>query len=160
MTALGRGHHFKTLICRKIISGNIVARVIKRYKKFHRTMIKRIHVLEDDEDIRYIIEFLLKDEGYELQLSSSFSELKSKLKDSVPDLFILDVMLPDGDGADICSDLKGDLFTRHIPIIVMSANDQNKQKSLDAGADDYISKPFDIDYIVKRIDRLIGKAVS
>jgi two-component system phosphate regulon response regulator PhoB len=123
-------------------------------------MIKRIHVLEDDEDIRYIIEFLLKDEGYELQLSSSFGELKTKLKDSVPDLFILDVMLPDGDGADICSDLKSDLFTKHIPIIVMSANDQNKQKSLDAGADDYISKPFDIDYIVKRIDKLIGKAVS
>jgi two-component system phosphate regulon response regulator PhoB len=123
-------------------------------------MIKRIHVLEDDEDIRYIIEFLLKDEGYELQLSSSFTELKSKLKDSVPDLFILDVMLPDGDGSEICSDLKGDIFTKHIPIIVMSANDQNKQKSLDAGADDYISKPFDIDYIVKRIDKLIGKAVS
>jgi len=123
-------------------------------------MIKRIHVLEDDEDIRYIIEFLLKDEGYELQLSSSFTELKSKLKDSVPDLFILDVMLPDGDGSEICSDLKGDIFTKHIPIIVMSANDQNKQKSLDAGADDYISKPFDIDYIVRRIDKLIGKAVS
>ncbi len=123
-------------------------------------MIKRIHVLEDDEDIRYIIEFLLKDEGYELQLSSTFSELKSKLKDSVPDLFILDVMLPDGDGADICLDLKSDLFTKHIPIIVMSANDQNRQKSLDAGADDYVSKPFDIDYIVKRIDNLIGKAMS
>lgn len=120
-------------------------------------MIKRIHVLEDDEDIRYIIEYLLKDEGYELQLSSSFSELKSKLKDSVPDLFILDVMLPDGDGADICKDLKSDLFTKHIPIIVMSANDQNKVKSLEAGANDYISKPFDIDYIVKRINKLLVK---
>lgn len=123
-------------------------------------MVKRIHVLEDDTDIRYIIEFLLKDEGYELQLSSSFSELKSKLKDSVPDLFILDVMLPDGDGADICSDLKSDLFTKHIPVIVMSANDQNKEKSITAGADDYIKKPFDIDYIVSRIDKLIGKAVK
>ncbi|PTT04165.1 response regulator [Pedobacter sp. HMWF019] len=123
-------------------------------------MVKRIHVLEDDTDIRYIIEFLLKDEGYELQLSSSFSELKSKLKDSVPDLFILDVMLPDGDGADICSDLKSDLFTKHIPVIVMSANDQNKEKSIAAGADDYIKKPFDIDYIVSRIDKLIGKAVK
>lgn len=120
-------------------------------------MIKRIHVLEDDEDIRYIIEYLLKDEGYELQLSSNFSELKSKLKDSLPDLFILDVMLPDGDGADICKDLKGDLFTKHIPIIVMSANDQNKAKSLEAGANDYISKPFDIDYIVKRINNLLVK---
>jgi len=119
-------------------------------------MIKRIHVLEDDEDIRYIIGVLLKDEGYELQLSSTFAELKSKLKDSVPDLFILDVMLPDGDGASICKDLKGDVFTRHIPIIVMSANDQNKQISLDAGANDYISKPFDIDYIVKRINTQLG----
>jgi Response regulators consisting of a CheY-like receiver domain and a winged-helix DNA-binding domain len=115
-------------------------------------MIKRIHILEDDEDIRYIIGVLLKDEGYELQLSSTFTELKSKLKDSVPDLFILDVMIPDGDGTDICGDLKSDPFTKHIPIIVMSANDQNKQKSLDAGANDYISKPFDIDYIVKRIN--------
>lgn len=120
-------------------------------------MIKRIHVLEDDEDIRYIIEYLLKDEGYELQLSSNFSDLKSKLKDSVPDLFILDVMLPDGDGAEICADLKNDIFTKHIPIIVMSANDQNKAKSLEAGANDYISKPFDIDYIVKRINKLLTK---
>jgi len=120
-------------------------------------MIKRVHILEDDEDIRYIIGVLLKDEGYELQLSSSFTELKSKLKDSLPDLFILDVMIPDGDGTDICSDLKGDPFTKHIPIIVMSANDQNKQKSLDAGANDYISKPFDIDYIVKRINSQLTK---
>jgi two-component system phosphate regulon response regulator PhoB len=118
-------------------------------------MIKRIHVLEDDEDIRYIIGVLLKDEGYELQLSSTFAELKAKLKDSVPDLFILDVMLPDGDS--ICKDLKSDLFTKHIPIIVMSANDQNKQISLDAGANDYISKPFDIDYIVRRINAQLAK---
>ncbi|HKG06848.1 MAG TPA: response regulator [Pedobacter sp.] len=121
-------------------------------------MVKRIHVLEDDEDIRYIIGVLLKDEGYELQLSSSFAELKSKLKDSVPDLFILDVMIPDGDGTDICTDLKGDPFTKHIPIIVMSANDQNKQKSIDAGANDYISKPFDIDYIVKRINAQLNRS--
>ncbi len=120
-------------------------------------MVKRIHVLEDDEDIRYIIGVLLKDEGYELQLSSSFAELKSKLRDSVPDLFILDVMIPDGDGADICTDLKSDPFTKHIPIIVMSANDQNKKKSLEAGANDYISKPFDIDYIVRRINTQLNR---
>ena len=145
-----------------LTNGNIVDSRRRKTKtnNLNNCMIKRIHVLEDDEDIRYIIEFLLKDEGYELQLSSTFDELKSKLKDSVPDLFILDVMLPDGDGAEICSDLKGDLFTKHIPIIVMSANDQNKQKSIDAGADAYISKPFDIDYIISRIDKLIGKAVK
>ncbi|MNY61017.1 Phosphate regulon transcriptional regulatory protein PhoB [compost metagenome] len=65
-------------------------------------------------------------------------------------------MLPDGDGTDICTDLKTDHFTKHIPIIVMSANDKNKEKSIAAGANDYISKPFDIDYIVKRIKNLLN----
>ncbi len=136
----------------KLLQGNA-----KTHINIRSVMTKRIHVLEDDEDIRYIIEVLLKDEGYELQLSSTFKELKSKLNDSVPDLFILDVMIPDGNGTDICDDLKNDPFTKHIPIIVMSADDQNKQKSLDAGANDYISKPFDIDYIVKRINLQLTK---
>lgn len=120
-------------------------------------MTKRIHVLEDDGDIRYIIEYLLKDEGYELQLSCSLSELKSKLRDSVPDLFIIDVMLPDGNGIEICDDLKNDIFTRHIPVIVMSANPRSKQMSSQACADDYISKPFDLDDVVRRINNLLGE---
>ncbi|RWU05597.1 response regulator transcription factor [Pedobacter chitinilyticus] len=120
-------------------------------------MKKRIHVLEDDKDIAFIIEFLLKDEGYEIQVSSTFSELKTKLKDSIPDLFILDVMLPDGNGIDICRDLKTDVFTKHIPVIVMSANVQSKELSAAVSPDDYISKPFDLDYIENRIKRLIGE---
>ncbi|MBB5634913.1 DNA-binding response OmpR family regulator [Pedobacter cryoconitis] len=123
-------------------------------------MKKRIHVLEDDQDIRYIIEFLLKDEGYELQLSSSFAELKSKLNDALPDLFIIDVMLPDGNGIEICDDLKTDIFTKHIPVIVMSANPESKEKSVAASADAYISKPFDLDYVVKRIETLLAKTAK
>jgi len=120
-------------------------------------MKKRIHVLEDDKDIAFIIEFLLKDEGYEIQLSSTFKELKEKLNDSIPDLFILDVMLPDGNGLDICKDLKNDPFTKHIPVIVMSANVRNAELSEASSPDDYISKPFDLDYIESRIKRLIGE---
>jgi len=120
-------------------------------------MKKRIHVLEDDKDIAFIIEFLLKDEGYEIQVSSTFKELKEKLKDSIPDLFILDVMLPDGNGIDICRDLKTDVFTKHIPVIVMSANVRSKELSESVSPDDYISKPFDLDYIENRIKRLIGE---
>lgn len=118
-------------------------------------MVKRIHVLEDDGDIRYIIEYLLKDEGYELQLSSSLSELKTKIRDGLPDLFIIDVMLPDGNGIEICDDLKNDIFTRHIPVIVMSANPRSKQMSTQACADDYISKPFELDDVVGRINKLL-----
>jgi len=123
-------------------------------------MTKRIHILEDDSDIRYIIEYLLKDEGYELQLSSSVSELKNKLRDALPDLFIIDVMLPDGNGIEICDDLKNDMFTKHIPVIVMSANPRSKQMSARACADDYISKPFDVDDVVTRINNLLVKKTA
>lgn len=120
-------------------------------------MKKRIHVLEDDKDIAFIIEFLLKDEGYEIQVSSTFKELKEKLIDSIPDLFILDVMLPDGNGLEICRDLKDDPFTKHIPVILMSANVNNEKLSAASSPDDYISKPFDLDYIESRIKKLIGE---
>lgn len=123
-------------------------------------MTKRIHVLEDDNDISYIIEYLLKDEGFEIQVSSTFAELKQKLKDGLPDLFILDVMLPDGNGAEICADLKNDMFTKHIPVIVMSASAANQKMSEQALADDYISKPFDIDFVLGRINRILNRQSS
>ena len=119
---------------------------------------KRIHILEDDQEIRNVIEILLKDEGFELQLSSSFSELKKNIQDAMPDLFLLDVMLPDGNGAEICEDLKTDIFTKHIPIIVMSAQNNSEQKAIDAFADDYISKPFDIYDVLDRIKAQIKKS--
>lgn len=119
---------------------------------------KRIHILEDDQEIRNVIEILLKDEGFELQLSSSFSELKKNIQDAMPDLFLLDVMLPDGNGAEICEDLKTDIFTKHIPIIVMSAQNNSEQKAIDAFADDYISKPFDIYDVLERINIQIKKS--
>ncbi|KIA95952.1 transcriptional regulator [Pedobacter kyungheensis] len=121
---------------------------------------KRIHILEDDQEIRNVIEILLSDEGFELQLSSSFAELKKNIQDAMPDLFLLDVMLPDGNGAEICEDLKTDIFTKHIPIIVMSAQNNSEQKAIDAFADDYISKPFDIDDVLKRINAQLQKSAS
>ena len=119
---------------------------------------KRIHILEDDQEIRNVIEILLKEEGFEFQLSSTFSELKKNIQDAMPDLFLLDVMLPDGNGAEICEDLKTDIFTKHIPIIVMSAQNNSEQKAIDAFADAYISKPFDIYEVLKTINTLIDKS--
>ncbi len=120
-------------------------------------MQKRIHILEDDNDISYIIGYLLKDEGFELQVSSTFAELKEKLQDGLPDLFILDVMLPDGNGAQICEDLNTDIFTKHIPVIVMSASSMNKELSEKVFADDYIAKPFDVDFVLSRINKILNK---
>lgn len=115
----------------------------------------RIHVLEDDDDIRNVIELLLKEVGFEVQLSSSFAELRANIQEAMPDLFLLDVMLPDGNGADICKDLKTDLFTKHIPVIIMSAQNSTNLNYNDVQADDYISKPFDIFDVLERIKTCI-----
>ncbi len=120
-------------------------------------MKKRIYILEDDVDIAYIIEFLLKDEAFAIKTFPTLKQMKQALRESIPDLFILDVMLPDGNGIEICKDLKEDPFTGHIPVIVMSANVRSKQLSEIAGPDDYISKPFDLDDIEKRIYKALEK---
>lgn len=118
----------------------------------------RIHVLEDDQEIRNVIEILLKEEGFDVQLSSSFAQLKENIQDAMPDLFLLDVMLPDGNGADICKDLKTDIFTKHIPVVIMSAQSNNLLNDSHILADDYISKPFDIFVVVEKIKKNIEKS--
>jgi two-component system phosphate regulon response regulator PhoB len=117
----------------------------------------RIHVLEDDQEIRNVIEILLKEEGFDVQLSSSFSQLKENIQDAMPDLFLLDVMLPDGNGADICRDLKTDVFTKHIPVVIMSAQNNTELNDTSVLADDYISKPFDIFGLITKLKKLIEK---
>ncbi|PTS91660.1 response regulator [Pedobacter sp. HMWF019] len=119
-------------------------------------MTKTIFVLEDDHDISAVFDILLKNEGYTIESSSSFSELRTLLKRQVPDLFILDVMLPDANGIDICKDLKQKEITKDIPVIMMSANARSKQMSIQAGADDYIAKPFDIKEVVEKISRILA----
>jgi DNA-binding response OmpR family regulator len=119
-------------------------------------MTKTIFVLEDDHDISAVFDILLKNEGYIIESSSSFSELKGLLKRQLPDLFILDVMLPDANGIDICKDLKQKEITKDIPVIMMSANARSKQMSIQAGADDYIAKPFDIKEVAEKIGQVLA----
>lgn len=119
-------------------------------------MTKTIFVLEDDHDISAVFDILLKNEGYTIESSSSFGELKGLLKRQVPDLFILDVMLPDANGIDICKDFKQKEITKDIPVIMMSANARSKQMSIQAGADDYIAKPFDIKEVAEKISRILA----
>lgn len=120
-------------------------------------MAKRIFVLEDDEDISNIFELLLKEENYDLEFPSTFSELKQLMKAGLPDLFMIDVMLPDANGIDICRDLKTSAVTKDIPVIVMSANARSKQMSVQANADDYLAKPFDIEQVISKIKYQLEK---
>lgn len=118
-------------------------------------MAKTIHVVEDDEDIRFIIEYILKDSGFEVELSENAAQFTSSLQSSRPDLIILDVMLPDGNGVDLCIGLKQDDRLKNIPVIVMSAHAGSLAVLEEACADDFISKPFDLDNFLFHVKRLL-----
>jgi len=116
-------------------------------------MKKKIIVLEDDLYIRELLELLLQEEQFEVR---SFSRATDFLRD-VPsievDLFLLDVMLPDGNGIDICKQLKRSHRSAGIPVILMSANYNGLNP---CPAEDFIRKPFDIDDLSRRVRKQLG----
>jgi two-component system phosphate regulon response regulator PhoB len=117
---------------------------------------RRVCVLEDNDDIREIIEFLLESEHYEV---FSYATVKAFLKDALlnkPDIFVLDVMLPDGNGIEVCKKLKSDLNSSAIPVIMMSANYSESDVRGSLSANDFIKKPFDIGDFVDRIGIQLG----
>ncbi|QPH40607.1 response regulator transcription factor [Pedobacter endophyticus] len=105
---------------------------------------KLIYILEDNDDIREILELLLTADHYEVVGFPDVSSFRKGLLNQVPNTFILDVMLPDGNGIDVCCELKADKSTSDIPVIMMSANYTSEQMSGLCSAEDFISKPFDI----------------
>lgn len=117
---------------------------------------KLIYILEDNDDIREILELLLTADNYEVVGFPDVSSFHKGLLIQVPDTFILDVMLPDGNGIDVCCLLKSDERTRDIPVIMMSANYTSEQMSSLCRAEDFISKPFDISDFSRRIASQIG----
>lgn len=116
---------------------------------------KVVYVLEDDPDISEMIAYILSDAGYEVEECGTVSRFNEKLKDRVPDIFILDILLPDGNGMDICRQLRHQEPTALRPILVMSAH-QSKEEVAAAGcANDFIAKPFDIDHFRQQVDQLV-----
>jgi DNA-binding response OmpR family regulator len=120
-------------------------------------MDKLIHVVEDDDDIRFIVEYILTESGYKVESSSNASAFYKSLEHTTPDLILLDVMLPDGNGIDICRDLKEKESTRDIKIIVMSAHAAEKAVLEEACSDDFISKPFDLDDLLRHVKRFVPR---
>ena len=113
-------------------------------------MTLRVLVVEDDREIRALMQSSLSVEGFEVQTAASLSEASAMLRHHPPDVIVLDLGLPDGDGVDLVREVR-----RHkaIPIIIVSARHQEAQKImlLDAGADDYLTKPFSVGELLARI---------
>lgn len=109
---------------------------------------KEIFIVEDDDGIRELIEFLLVSQHYSVKTFPNARAFHRTVPDEIPDLFLLDIMLPDGNGLDLCKELKKNKDTREIPVVLMSAH---ADITITEGADDFIAKPFDVDELLLRI---------
>ena len=116
---------------------------------------KKILVVDDDPDIVEFLQELLELEGYSVA-SSYKSEYIEKLHASdLPDLILLDVLLSGKDGREIVKQLKRREETRHIPVIMFSAHPTAEKTAREAGADDFIAKPFELDELVEIVARWV-----
>lgn len=109
---------------------------------------KEIYIVEDNDHIRELLEFILTDQDYAVQSFPNARSFQNQITTKHPDLILMDVMLPDGNGLDMCNSLGINKETRAIPVILMSAH-ANINK--DNCAVDFIPKPFDVDDLIGRI---------
>lgn len=118
-----------------------------------------IYIVEDDENIREIQRYALKNSGFDVREFSCGKELRRALEETLPSLILLDIMLPEEDGLDILLKLRKNNATSRIPIIMVTAksSELDKVKGLDLGADDYMTKPFGIMELISRVKALLRR---
>ncbi|MCU0499307.1 MAG: response regulator [Anaerolineae bacterium] len=120
----------------------------------------RILVVEDDFDISNMLRIYFSGQGYEVQVAPRGGDALSITRKQLPELIMLDIMLPDMNGYDVCRELRTTTRTSHIPIIFLTQRDERSDKiiGLELGADDYITKPFDIEELKLRVQNSITAA--
>ncbi len=119
-----------------------------------------IYIVEDDKNIQEIEMFALKNAGYLTEGFENGKDFFNKIDEKVPDLVLLDIMLPDQDGLEIVRKLRGRADTVRVPIMLVTAKttELDKVKGLDIGADDYITKPFGIMELLSRVKALLRRS--
>lgn len=120
----------------------------------------RILVVEDDSDIANMLKIYFAGQQYEVQVAPRGGDAMTLTRKQLPELIILDIMLPDMNGYDVCRQLRTTSRTSHIPIIFLTQKDERSDKiaGLELGADDYITKPFDIEELKLRVQNAISAA--
>jgi len=121
-----------------------------------------IYVVEDDKSIQEIETFALTNSGYQVEGFAMAADFYHALNRELPDLVLLDVMLPDEDGLSIVKKLRARDDTEMIPIIMVTAktSEIDKVKGLDIGADDYITKPFGVMELISRVKAMLRRSVK
>lgn len=122
---------------------------------------KRILVVDDEPDVTELVSYKLRREGYDVAVINDPLEILGKAREFNPDLFVLDIMMPELDGLKICRMIRADSKLNSVPIIFLTARGEveDRIKGLESGADDYLAKPFDTKELALRIG-LIFKRMS
>lgn len=120
---------------------------------------EKILIVEDEEDVVELVKYNLEKEGYLTQVAVTGKEAVEKARSGVPDLILLDLMLPEVDGLEVCRLLKADASTSAIPIIMLTAKGTEADivAGLEMGADDYITKPFSPRVLLARVKAVIRR---
>lgn len=121
-----------------------------------------VYCVEDDANIRELIEYTLSSTGFSVKGFENGQSFFEQLKSSVPDMVLLDIMLPDTDGMEILKRLRSNSETKDIAVIMLTAKSErmDKIRGLDTGADDYIAKPFDVLELISRIKAVLRRSGS
>jgi DNA-binding response OmpR family regulator len=120
----------------------------------------RILIVEDDFDIANMLRIYFSNQNYDVEIAPRGSDALDKTRAGLPHLIVLDIMLPDIDGYEVCKTLRTNTRTSHIPVIFLTQKDERSDKlqGLELGADDYITKPFDIEELKLRVQNAIARA--
>ena len=123
---------------------------------------ERILIVDDEEDVLELVRYNLERNGYHIETATSGEQALAKTKKRLPDLIILDLMLPGIDGLEVCKILKSEVKTEGIPIVMLTAKGEEADivTGLELGADDYVTKPFSPKILIARVRRLLHRAVS
>jgi len=120
---------------------------------------KKILVVDDEVDLVETIRFPLEIEGFQVLVSYNGEDALNQARKEMPDLILLDLMLPKLDGYKVCRLLKFDERYKHIPILMLTAKTQEKDRALgmETGADEYITKPFEMDELLEKVKSYLSR---
>lgn len=121
-------------------------------------MAKKVLVVDDEQDIVETLKFVIEEAGFECHCAYDGEQGLNRAKEIIPDLIILDVMMPIMNGYKVSRLLKFDTRYKDIPILMLTARSQEKDKELgeETGADEYITKPFDLSFVLERVKYYLG----
>ncbi len=123
-------------------------------------MTPRLLLIDDDARLSSMVAEYLGNSGFEVEIAGSLAAGRAKLAGATFDALVLDLMLPDGDGLDLCKELRSESRTRHLPLLMLTARGEPMDRivGLELGADDYLPKPFEPRELLARVKALLRRA--